>query len=414
MKYLAWDIGIKNLAYSTIDYDLEKKTKTIINWGVINLMEAVDEEVKKPLSCCESSAKGAKCNVKAMFLFEDNPEKGLCKKHRQMNKYKATNFLDLSKKITCCYKVKDKNTEKDCEATSHCCGKTATFCSKKNLSLSYCNQHLKIIQKKDPFETHEIKITKKAKAMGQPMLKLSENLYSHLNKHQDDFLDVDEVIIENQPVLKNPTMKSIQILLYSWFVINGTMTGKINDIHFFSASKKLEAYHDEDDKIGKTVSGNQYQMNKKKAVLYTTEMLKNNQKWKTFFETHKKKDDLADAYLTNCYYIDRKYNVKDNVKNKKTKDPKKELNNTVVKDTVVKDTVVKDTVVKDTVVKDTVVKDTVVKDTVVKDTVVKDTVVKDKKVKGNTKGNVKGYLKNFVKIKKEENKIMDYLFGKTT
>uniref|UniRef100_A0A6C0E6Z0 Mitochondrial resolvase Ydc2 catalytic domain-containing protein n=1 Tax=viral metagenome TaxID=1070528 RepID=A0A6C0E6Z0_9ZZZZ len=315
MKYLAWDIGIKNLAYSTIDYDPEKKTKTIINWGVINLMDAADEEVKKIHLCCESSAKGDKCKVKAIFLFADDPTQGLCKKHKQMNKYKATNFLDLSHKITCCYQIKDK-TIKDSESTSHSCGKTAMFCSKTNLNLSYCKQHLKVVQKKDKFEIYEIKITKKAKAMGQPMLKLAENLYSHLNKNQNDFLDVDEVIIENQPVLKNPTMKSIQILLYSWFVIHGTMPKKINDIHFFSASKKLEAYDDKDDEIGKTVSGNQYQMNKKKAVLYTTEMLKNNSKWKTFFETHKKKDDLADAYLTNCYYIDRKYNTQ--------KDPKKD------------------------------------------------------------------------------------------
>jgi hypothetical protein len=334
MKYLSWDVGIKNLAYSTVDYDLEKKTKTIINWGVINLMEAADEEPKLHHICCESSAKGDKCKVKVGFLFENDPDKGLCKKHQQMNKYKATNFLDISKKITCCYEINGKITKADNgenkEISTHRCGKAASTCSKQNLNMSYCKQHLKMVQKKNPFEIHEIKIKKKAKAMGQPMLKLAENLYSHLNKHQDDFLDVEDVIIENQPVLKNPTMKSIQILLYSWFVINGTMKEKVNDIHFFSASKKLEAYEDINDKISETVTGNQYQMNKKLAVLYTAEMLKTNEKWKSFFETHKKKDDLADAYLTNCYYIDRKYNnkkanKKDSEEAKEAKEVKEEV-----------------------------------------------------------------------------------------
>ena len=32
------------------------------------------------------------------------------------------------------------------------------------------------------------------------------------------FLEATDIIIENQPVLKNPTMKSIQMILYSFFI----------------------------------------------------------------------------------------------------------------------------------------------------------------------------------------------------
>ena len=38
---------------------------------------------------------------------------------------------------------------------------------------------------------------------------------------KEHFLDVDLVVIENQPALKNPTMKSIQMMIYSYFLIDG-------------------------------------------------------------------------------------------------------------------------------------------------------------------------------------------------
>ena len=38
-----------------------------------------------------------------------------------------------------------------------------------------------------------------------------------------DFLNHDIICIGNQPALKNPTMKSIQMLLYSYFIIEGVV-----------------------------------------------------------------------------------------------------------------------------------------------------------------------------------------------
>ena len=104
----------------------------------------------------------------------------------------------------------------------------------------------------------------------------------------------------------------MQILLYAYFIMNGILKEKVKNIHFFSASKKLEAFDDVDNKIINTLShlSGQYQVNKKAAILYTLEMIKQNDKWFKFFNNHQKKDDLADAYLTNCYFIDRKIKPK--------------------------------------------------------------------------------------------------------
>ena len=51
-------------------------------------------------------------------------------------------------------------------------------------------------------------------------LLIGKNIVEQLDKY-NHFLDVNHVLLENQPALKNPTMKSIQMMIYSYFLING-------------------------------------------------------------------------------------------------------------------------------------------------------------------------------------------------
>jgi len=62
---------------------------------------------------------------------------------------------------------------------------------------------------------------------------------------KEDFLNHDVICIENQPALKNPTMKTIQMLLYSYFLINGYTRddSKIGNIEMINARNKLKAYN---------------------------------------------------------------------------------------------------------------------------------------------------------------------------
>ena len=48
--------------------------------------------------------------------------------------------------------------------------------------------------------------------------------------------NIESVIVENQPSLKNPTMKSIQMMVYSYFLINGVCsnTSTINNIEMIA------------------------------------------------------------------------------------------------------------------------------------------------------------------------------------
>ena len=72
-----------------------------------------------------------------------------------------------------------------------------------------------------------------------------ENIPKKLNENKF-LLDTDVVVIENQPSLKNPKMKSIQMIVYSYFLMYGKVLNNndnsIKYIDFCNASNKLKVY----------------------------------------------------------------------------------------------------------------------------------------------------------------------------
>jgi hypothetical protein len=159
-----------------------------------------------------------------------------------------------------------------------------------------------------------------------------ENIPRKLHE-KPQLLDVDIVVIENQPSLKNPQMKSIQMILYSYFLILGKVigngeksTGYIDKIDFCSASNKLKIYDGPEiileEKSKRKVKNNEQEKNielvdkvktkkstikyadkKRLAIEHTKYFLEKNENYKDFFNNHKKKDDLADSFLQGLYYI---------------------------------------------------------------------------------------------------------------
>ncbi len=131
---------------------------------------------------------------------------------------------------------------------------------------------------------------------------------------QDEFLEenIKEVLLENQPVLKNPVMKSIQILIMGFFKYESVILGReikliklINASNKLKLGKKLIQFNESED-ILKIKS--KYNRNKKLAILYTNYFLEKElyidyNKYSTLFNEHKKKDDLSDAFLQGLYYI---------------------------------------------------------------------------------------------------------------
>jgi hypothetical protein len=145
-----------------------------------------------------------------------------------------------------------------------------------------------------------------------------------------EFNSIDYVVIENQPVLKNPTMKSIQIMVFSYFVYKDQpQNHEITDVCLLNANNKMKVYKGEIDpevlaKITKLKS--KYSQNKKLSIIHTNLMLENINEESDYiemFNKSKKKDDLADSYLMSLFFISNRINTP--IKIKKIQKKKKPL-----------------------------------------------------------------------------------------
>jgi hypothetical protein len=130
-------------------------------------------------------------------------------------------------------------------------------------------------------------------------------------------MHIDYVLIENQPVLKNPVMKSIQIVTYSYFKYIQVIEGKwIKDVCMVNACNKVKFATniiaplldscEIPDSI--TSSKNNYKKNKDLSIFYTSKLLekKTMQEEIDFFTSFKKKDDLSDTLLQGLYFFQSK------------------------------------------------------------------------------------------------------------
>jgi hypothetical protein len=305
-KFLAWDIGIKNLAYNIIDYQHnDEDPYKILEWGIINLVE--EEQQSLPdnavtyIDCSMTNKKGKKCAQKAKCIEKNNMNIGYCGKHQKELTKDNIELIQIKAKMGCVHYN---------EKTEKYCNKKGIWLNTNNPYIRYCQTHYKSLFKNSEEIKNYYMDPKYASKVKQFSINdLSVRLFEELENHSS-FLDVEGVIIENQPVFKNPTMKSIQMLLYSHFIINGIMKNTIKNISFFMAGKKLEGFTGNHN-IAKNKFGHlksEYKQTKNSAVLFTKEMLKDSQPtWYNFLNDQPKKDDLADAFLTNCCYIQNTY-----------------------------------------------------------------------------------------------------------
>lgn len=181
------------------------------------------------------------------------------------------------------------------------CNKISSFKFNINDSFKfYCDK--KTCHKKMNKKFPNIKLIKQKKitVKNTPLIELVTILLNKL-KINNLLLNVDIVIIENQPVLKNPTMKSIQIVLYTYFIENGIINNNslIKNVILFSARNKLKGYNGPI--INTDHIKNKYNKRKYLSIEYTKYYIKNS-KFYNFFINSKKKDDLADSFIQGYYY----------------------------------------------------------------------------------------------------------------
>ena len=112
----------------------------------------------------------------------------------------------------------EDESELTCQAFKNKGGLCQKKCNKYILEdskkIGYCGTHLKSLEKdKKIYEISKININK------MDIQVLYSYLIKSLDKYPDIVDNVDEILIENQPALKNPRMKTIQVALYTYFYI---------------------------------------------------------------------------------------------------------------------------------------------------------------------------------------------------
>jgi len=314
-KILSFDVGIINLAYCFLTKkQYIENNKQIFKWEIMDwaIIDLADREEHKCVSC----------KKKASLI---SMSKYYCKVHAKQIQSKPAPFEEYFKPL-------EKKQIGGCKFNS--CDKNCQVVQQHFLEkLTYCNVHAK---KMYSDIENDMKLTKIKKSniknldFDDTRLKLVMELESR--KH---LLEANVVVIENQPSFKNPRMKSISGILYDYYMIRGMVDKKITNsnitkVKFMSPSNKIKLATDGETqelvKLKATDESKAYKMTKSLAVKYATEMSKHLPEWLAKFNTHKKKDDLADAFLQGAYYFETNNKIIDkNSKKVKKVNKKKPL-----------------------------------------------------------------------------------------
>ena len=338
-KAIGWDIGIKNLAYCVLESNI-KETNIILSntsndsftfnnnkynickWADISLVSHIESNlatsgevshINNTLTCCGTKNISVKkqqhktvssssiCGKQAFYAKEEFSPSGeylgLCKTHFKTLKIDRLPVLKVNK----CW--------------TEGCSSKPVHVFKKHIFKGFCKKHINEMYKAkthcdaDFFKINHAKTTAKI-----DINQLGIALFQELNKLRVDITLPDIILLENQPVLKNPTMKSMQMFIYSFYlmsILDSNIELSKKKLQCYCASKKLDMIkflpEDEQTRINTFIEtvNNPYQKNKKMAIMMVDVLLQTNQKWLSFFKSHPKQDDLADSLLMTLHYFEK-------------------------------------------------------------------------------------------------------------
>jgi len=333
-KAIGWDIGIKNLAYCVLESQVTVSSENsftfnnhiynICKWEDISLVTQIESNlatsgqvshINNTLTCCgikTPSKKNLKnlnqkedetfiCGKKAFYvkeeLLENGKYQGLCKTHFKKLKINRLPIVSAKK----------------CWADG-CISKPIQVL-KSHIFKGFCKKHInEMCKTKTHTNADFLKINHAKTTSKIDINRLGIALFQELNKIKQQILEPNIILLENQPVLKNPTMKSMQMFLYSYYlmhILDSNIELNIKKLQCYCASKKLDMINFLSKKKQLSINtfidtvNNPYQKNKKMSVMMLEVLLKNNPKWLEYFNSNTKKDDLADSLLMTLHYFEK-------------------------------------------------------------------------------------------------------------
>lgn len=286
MRVLSIDVGIKNLAFCLFEKNTEASHFNIVKWDIVNLSQ--EDEI---LTCCYNDKKG-KCNKQAKYLINKNDNTTcFCLKHSKKQDYQLpTSELKSSfinkQKIQKLIELADKyeiHYEKPI---------------KKNDLLFKINEYISNKCFKEISSTNASQVD---------LITIGKNIKSKLNKIFPMDENIDYILIENQISPIANRMKTIQGMIAQYFIMNNNAENIefVSSIHKLKICKETGTKETGNNEIEKTC----YSSRKKMGINKCLEFLTNDHRFNDkldFFNTHKKKDDLSDAFLQGLWFINNK------------------------------------------------------------------------------------------------------------
>lgn len=187
----------------------------------------------------------------------------------------------------------------------------------KNLALCILNQDNNLIE---IIDWRVITLVEKKKDING-LNSISEILFYELDNIMGSLEElkydkIDYVLIENQPSNLNGIMKSIQLLIFSYFSLLKHWDKLNMNVLLINASLKLQ-YHTfkpeplkiDNTRTKKQQKSDKYRKNKNDGIEITKYYIKENEILNNYFTKHIKKDDLADTLLQTVSYIKKNNNL---------------------------------------------------------------------------------------------------------
>jgi hypothetical protein len=260
MKLLSIDVGIKNLAYCLLE--TEPSQVKIVAWDVINLCgkDPLCTECKKPSKFFHSNQYYCNAHAKKSGLLLPTATISL-------KKIKKMKLSDLQQVIVE-YNIPLTPSASKKEDILKCV-------------VAYMEQ--KMLTSTASAKAGDMDLVSIGIAMRKAF---DEELKNHLSS-------ITHIVIENQISPIANRMKTLQGMIAQYFI----MHDKIH-IAFVSAANKLKGHQDIETDL------TTYASRKKEGINITLKLLNERYiEWLQHFTQHKKKDDLADAFLQGNWYL---------------------------------------------------------------------------------------------------------------
>jgi hypothetical protein len=268
---LALDIGIKNLAYCiaepAISTDISGNTIAIKHWSLVNLTDLNDT----PKATCEMS--GCVKPAKAM-----SPRGLVCGRHiiKDNQIFDETTGQPIKKAATN--------------------GQMVAFLKAKGLD--HKGNRSELFEKVKNIATLPLVKKKSVASFADNTCNLHDAIRGWISRDWNHIKDVKHVYIEHQPVLKNPVMKTVQLLIFATLRERFLAAGNTVAFHFVHAGKKVKGAEVGDAGYKDRKAGGE---SRARAFLSKSAVGSAHNQWLTWWLGQGKKDDLAD---TLCMLLD--------------------------------------------------------------------------------------------------------------